>query len=129
MSRSEHEGGGRSFSAHAATDALHDIASVPAIAQYQATFREARYYSTGREWSDYAPAYRLGMSACAREPGARFDACEATLETAWAHVHGASRLSWAEARGACEHAWRDCRSGEGAHAHETAATTPGRHGG
>lgn len=105
-----------------------DAATDPNAA-YQAVFRDAPYYSTGREWSDYAPAYALGRRVCKREPRARFDALEQVLEAEWRHAHATSRLSWAEARGACEHAWRDCRSGEGADAHEVAATTPGRHGG
>src|SRR3546814_1396847 len=29
-------------------------------AHYRALFRDAPYYSTGRNWSDYAPAYRYG---------------------------------------------------------------------
>ncbi len=129
MSRSEHDSGARDLSVHARMNMQHGTACAANVADYQATFRDAPYFSSGREWSDYAPAYSLGLTACSREPGKRFDAMEAVLEAEWAQADTPSRLSWAEARGACEHAWRDCRAGEGAHVHEQAGTTPGRHGG
>ena len=128
MSRSEHDSGDRDHAAHEGMDMPHGTAFPATVAGYQAAFREAPYYSTGREWSDYAPAYALGLTACGREPGMRFDAIEQLLEAEWVRTHAPSRLSWAEARGPCEHAWRDCRNGEGAQVHEAAATIPGRHG-
>src|SRR3546814_6825160 len=37
-------------------------------AHYRALFRDAPYYSTGRNWRDYAPAYRYGHVARDEHP-------------------------------------------------------------
>ena len=73
--------------------------------QFRATFRDAPYYSTGRDWSDYVPAYRYGRAAFQHHPGERFGDVEARLAEHWEEVRAGSRLAWAEARGAVEHAW------------------------
>ena len=33
------------------------------LQHFQSIYRDATYYSTGRDWSDYAPAYRYGREA------------------------------------------------------------------
>ncbi|MGH8030830.1 MAG: hypothetical protein ACREO8_00325 [Luteimonas sp.] len=86
-----------------------DAAADPLIA-YRARYRDAAYYSAGREWTDYAPAYRYGQAAfAARGLGARrFKDVEPALARDWLEVRGESRLGWAEARGAAMDAWRGC---------------------
>src|SRR3546814_20933007 len=42
-------------------------------AHYRALFRDAPYYSTGRKWRDYAPAYRYGHVARDEHPQERFE--------------------------------------------------------
>lgn len=68
-------------------------------------FRDAAYYSTGRDWNDYAPAYRYGYAARAAYRGRRFIDVEHLLARDWNGRKGASRLLWAEARGAVMDAW------------------------
>lgn len=80
----------------------------PAIdeAYFRGRYRDAPYYSTGRDWSDYAPAYRYGLLSHLIRPGQRFEDVEARLAEEWQSVREVSRLVWAEARGAALDAWR-----------------------
>jgi hypothetical protein len=73
---------------------------------YKAIYRDAAYYSSGRDWNDYAPAYHYGSSARAQHLGQRFDDVEAELAANWDANKADSRLLWAEARGAARDAWQ-----------------------
>jgi len=75
-------------------------------AHYRAIFRDAPYYSTGRNWRDYAPAYRYGHLARDAHPDARFEQVEPELAREWQRCRADSRLLWTEARGAVHEAWR-----------------------
>jgi len=74
-------------------------------AQFKAGLPQAPYYSAGRHWNDYAPAYRFGLDSRQRHAGSRFDQVEHELEKEWKGARDASRLGWIEARGAVEDAW------------------------
>ncbi|ATD66547.1 MULTISPECIES: hypothetical protein [Luteimonas] len=74
-------------------------------AQFKPGLAQAPYYSAGRHWDDYAPAYRYGRDCRQRHAGRRFDEIEAQLEHGWDAARGHSRLGWVEARGAVEDAW------------------------
>ncbi|WP_149195089.1 hypothetical protein [Luteimonas suaedae] len=84
-----------------------DDGSFPEMARYRRDYRDASYYSTGRTWSDYAPAYRYGHQQWAAHDRAAFEQAEAALERDWNAARGASRLSWIEARPAVMAAWLD----------------------
>lgn len=73
---------------------------------YRFRYRDAPYYSTGREWKDYAPAYRYGHEAHVAHCGRSFAEVEQELARQWERVKDGSRLAWAEARGAVRDAWR-----------------------
>ena len=73
---------------------------------YKAIYRDADYYSSGRDWNDYAPAYHYGHAARAEHRGQRFDDVEAELAADWESRKAESRLLWAEARGAVRDAWQ-----------------------
>lgn len=73
---------------------------------YRDVFVCAPYYSSGRTWDDYAPAYRYGFQRGARIADLDFEDAEAELAHGWAEAGGRSRLVWAEARGAVRDAWR-----------------------
>lgn len=75
-------------------------------AHYRAVFLDAPYYSTGRNWRDYAPAYRYGHAARDEHPNERFEQVEPQLAREWRRRKADSRLQWAEARGAVREAWR-----------------------
>lgn len=73
---------------------------------FKAIFLQAPYYSTGRAWSDYVPAYQYGRDAWLVRGAMRFEDIEGELERGWDAYRPPSRLAWVEARGAAEHAWR-----------------------
>lgn len=75
-------------------------------AHYLRTFRDAPYYSSGRSWMDYAPAYRYGFEHFVSSPGRHFEEVEVELERDWETGRATSRLAWAEARGAVRDIWR-----------------------
>jgi uncharacterized protein YcfJ len=68
-------------------------------------YRSAAYYSSGREWSDYQPAYRYGYDTYGEHRGQRFDDVENKLERDWDRNKADSRLAWAEARDAVRDGW------------------------
>jgi hypothetical protein len=75
-------------------------------AQFKSTYRDALYYSSGRDWDDYAPAYHYGHAARARHRGQRFEDVEEQLAAGWDACKADSRLLWVEARGAVLDAWQ-----------------------
>lgn len=79
--------------------------ATPAQVDFQSVYRDAPYYSAGRSWDDYAPAYRYGEDSQRKHAGKRFDELEAELSRNWESARDASRLGWVEARGAVEDAW------------------------
>lgn len=83
-----------------------DAAQASLQARFRNHFRDASYYSTGRDWKDYAPAYRYGEAAFRRYRGRRFEDVERALEQAWSDLKSPSRLLWVEARGAVLDAWQ-----------------------
>ncbi len=75
-------------------------------AHFERRYRDMPYYSSGREWSDYRPAYRYGYDTYGRYRGQRFEEVESRLERDWDQVRADSRLAWAEARDAVRDGWR-----------------------
>jgi hypothetical protein len=82
------------------------------LEHFQATYRDAAYYSTGRDWSDYAPAYRYGREAFEQHRDTRFEQIEDMLARDWEQAKASSRLAWVEARGAVLDAWQRAESRE-----------------
>lgn len=70
-------------------------------------YRDEPYYSTGRTWDDYAPAYRYALRVQGTQGAGRsFEDMEPELAQEWDVVRGPSRLTWPEARPAMAAAWR-----------------------
>ena len=72
---------------------------------FERNFRSAPYYSSGREWNDYQPAYRYGYDTYGQYRGQRFEDVEGTLERNWNEAKADSRLAWAEAKDAVRDGW------------------------
>ena len=72
---------------------------------FQAEFRNTPYYTAGREWRDYGPAYRYGYDTYGRYRGQRFDEIEGELQRKWDATRADSRLEWNEARQAVRDGW------------------------
>ena len=77
---------------------------------FERHYRDTAYYSAGRDWRDYEPAYRLGSEYCNAHPRLRYEQAEPDMQQAWEAQRGASRLSWAEARDAVHDAWQHVRA-------------------
>lgn len=72
---------------------------------FENTYRSAPYYSAGREWNDYQPAYKFGYDTYGQYRGQRFEDVEDQLERNWDATRANSRLAWSEARGAVKDGW------------------------
>ena len=72
---------------------------------FQRTYETAPYYSAGRQWNDYEPAYRYGYDTYGEYRGQRFEDVESTLERNWDSAKADSRLAWAEAKSAVRDGW------------------------
>lgn len=73
--------------------------------RFMGGLQQTPYFSAGRRWDDYLPAYRFGQRSRRRFAGARFEDVESSLAREWAASRGGSRLGWVEARGAVEDAF------------------------
>ncbi len=72
---------------------------------FQNSYQAAPYYSAGREWNDYEPAYKYGYDTFGQHRGQRFEDVEDSLERNWDSTRGNSRLAWSEAKGAVKDGW------------------------
>jgi hypothetical protein len=63
------------------------------------------YYESGRNYDDYAPAYRTGYMARAEDGTRTFDEAESDLQERYERERGESRLEWDQARPATRAAW------------------------
>lgn len=72
---------------------------------FQNTYQSTPYYSAGREWNDYEPAYKYGYETYGQHRGQRFEDVEDTLERNWDATRANSRLAWSEAKGAVKDGW------------------------
>lgn len=72
---------------------------------FETKYRETPYYSAGREWNDYKPAYQYGYDTYGQYRGQRFEDAEPQLSRDWDSSKGSSRLGWNEAKGAVKDGW------------------------
>ena len=74
-------------------------------AYFENSYKNAPYYSTGRDWSDYQPAYQYGYDTYGQYRGQKFEDIEPQLERDWDNTRARSRLAWGEAREAVRDGW------------------------
>lgn len=107
--RKEHAGAPAASADHnsrrAGTAGLSEESFASCVDHYRAIFRDMPYYSSGRYWSDYAPAYRYGHRMHAEHRGQRFEDVEEELAEHWDTLKDGSHLAWVEARGAVRDVW------------------------
>ena len=95
-----------------AGDSLAEVVNPTAYEDYwKDHFLKASYYTAGREWSDYQPAYKLAHSAHDTNRGRTFDDIEDELQRKWDDTRGGSRLTWVDARGAVQDGWNYAERG------------------
>ena len=73
-------------------------------AYWRENYEKESYYTAGRTYDDYGPAYEMGWSGRAQR-GADFAAVEPAMATEWASRGGKSTLDWPSARPAVQAAW------------------------
>lgn len=76
------------------------------LGHFQQIHREMPYFVEGRDWEDYAPAYRYGLDTYATHGGQPFEQAEDQLQAGWPRARSGSRLDWSQASPAVRHAWR-----------------------
>ena len=72
---------------------------------FEANYKSEPYYQSGRDWSDYQPAYQYGYDTYGQYQGQKFEQVEDALQRNWDSAKANSRLAWSEARGAVRDGW------------------------
>ena len=72
---------------------------------FETNYKSVPYYQSGRDWSDYQPAYQYGYDTYGQYRGQKFEDVESSLERDWDTSRARSRLAWNEARDAVRDGW------------------------
>jgi hypothetical protein len=72
---------------------------------FETNYKSVPYYQSGRDWSDYQPAYQYGYDTYGQYRGQKFEDVESSLERDWDSSRARSRLAWNEARDAVRDGW------------------------
>ena len=72
-------------------------------AYWRNNYSREPYYESGREFDEYGPAYRLGVTG--RTRSADWNQAETTMASEWETARGGSSLSWPQAKNASRAAW------------------------
>jgi hypothetical protein len=78
-------------------------------AYWRENYSSRPYVDRGSSYSDYGPAYALGVGAVGRYPGRSFDELEPELSRQWTADGGVSTLRWDSASPAAREAWNRAR--------------------
>jgi uncharacterized protein YcfJ len=93
---------------HAAGEALD-----PTVESYywRENFQKRPYYRSGREYSEYEPAYRYGWESATRSDyrGRKWDEVEKDLERGWEKAKGETKETWYDVKDATRDAWNRVR--------------------
>jgi hypothetical protein len=77
------------------------------LGHFEQIYRTMPYYIDGRDWHDYAPAYRYGLDTFDQHPGCPIEQVDSQLHGGWeSAARFGSRLGWDHARPAVAHAWQ-----------------------
>jgi sporulation protein YlmC with PRC-barrel domain len=79
---------------------------------WESNYQNAPYYEAGREYADYAPAYRVGYEGYSRHGAAGRDYMdvEPDLEREYMNARGSSEMGWEKAKAATRDAWERLKS-------------------
>ena len=72
---------------------------------FKTEYKNTPYYTAGREWNDYEPAYQYGYDTYGQYRGQRFEDVESDLERNWDKTRAKSNLEWNEAKQAVRDGW------------------------
>ena len=74
-------------------------------AHWRQNYSKSNYFESGRDYSDYGPAYKYGWESRGRMGNRKFDEVENDLAKGWNGVKGESKLAWEKAKHATRDAW------------------------
>lgn len=74
-------------------------------AYWRGQYEHENYYQRGRQYDDYAPAYRVGYESRADHAEHSFEQAEDDLKRRYEAARGKSPLGWGDARAATHAAW------------------------
>ena len=79
---------------------------------WRQNYNKRPYYTTGKAYSEYEPAYRFGWENAARPEyrGRKFNEVESDLERGWEKTKGKTTQSWHEVKDATRDAWDRIRT-------------------
>ena len=72
---------------------------------FKTEYKNTPYYTAGREWNDYEPAYQYGYDTYGQYRGQRFEDVESDLERNWDKTRAKSSLEGNEAKQAVRDGW------------------------
>jgi uncharacterized protein YcfJ len=74
---------------------------------WRENYRNRPYYRSGREYTEYEPAYRYGWESATRPEyrERRFEEVETDLERGWDRAKGTTRQTWYDVKDATRDAW------------------------
>ena len=78
---------------------------------WRENFKSRPYYRSGKEYSEYEPAYRYGWESASRADyrGKNFSDVERDLELGWSRSEGSRPQPWQDAKAATKDAWDRAR--------------------
>ncbi|MGO1073721.1 hypothetical protein [Lysobacter sp. CA199] len=84
--------------------------STPGLSYWAIHYRDAEFYRDGLHFSDYAPAFYVGIAAHLEHPDRDFDDPQLGLSERYQRIRLGSALSWEQAEHAARSAWERARS-------------------
>lgn len=83
--------------------------TTPGLSYWASHYREAEFYREGLHFSDYAPAFYVGISAQLEHPDRDFDDPALDLRGRYQRIRLGSALNWEQAQDAARSAWERAR--------------------
>jgi len=80
--------------------------TTPGLSYWASQFRNADFYRDGLRFSDYAPAFYVGIAAHLEHPDRDFDDPHLDLKARYQRIRLGSALDWEQAEHAARSAWQ-----------------------
>ncbi|MGO0999512.1 hypothetical protein [Lysobacter sp. CA196] len=80
--------------------------TTPGLSYWASQFRNADFYRDGLRFSDYAPAFYVGIAAHLEHPDRDFDDPRLELRSRYQRIRLGSALDWDQAEHAARSAWQ-----------------------
>ncbi|MBX9403514.1 hypothetical protein K4L06_19560 [Lysobacter sp. BMK333-48F3] len=84
--------------------------NTPGLSYWASHYRHADFYRDGMRFSDYAPAFYVGISVHLEHPDRDFDDPTLQLRQRYQRIRLGSALNWEQAERAARSAWQRARN-------------------